>query len=358
MPRMAYCNASPFLLGAALLASLGTGCHAPYPAFEPPSVPHELDKVSLPPYAIEAPDVLLIDAIRLVPRPPYRVEPLDSLAIRVTGTLPDQPIQGVYSVDPDGTVNLGFGYGSVSVVGLTVEQARVVIEKHLRSSLKPPYEVTVLVAESRALQQIRGPHLVRPDGTVSLGVYGSVYVDNMTIAQARAAIEAHLAQFLVNPEISLDISGFNSKVFYIVADGAGVIGDQVTRLPMTGKLTVLDAIGLINGLPAQGSNRKIWVARPAPAGSCAELVMPVDWLGIVRRGETATNYQILPGDRIYIKAEPLVEADATLARVLAPIERVLGTTLLTNSVITSIQSISRGTGATGTGTAGVFTPTR
>src|SRR4051812_43590663 len=69
------------------------------------SVPHELSQFPLPPYVIEAPDVLIIDATRLVPRPPYRVAPLDVLGIQVTRTLPEAPIAGLYNVETDGTVN-------------------------------------------------------------------------------------------------------------------------------------------------------------------------------------------------------------------------------------------------------------
>ena len=29
--------------------------------------------------------------------------------------------------------------------------------------------------------------------------------------------------------------------------------------------------------------------------------LSVDWQAITQRGETATNYQILPGDRVYVK---------------------------------------------------------
>src|SRR5258708_7232119 len=45
------------------------------------SLPRELEKVSLPPYVIEPPDLLTIDALRLVPLPPYHVEPSDALFI-------------------------------------------------------------------------------------------------------------------------------------------------------------------------------------------------------------------------------------------------------------------------------------
>jgi polysaccharide export outer membrane protein len=237
-------------------------------------------------------------------------------------------------------VNLGFNYGSVRVYGMTVEQARVVIERELRRSLNPGFQLSVVLAESRAMQLIRGPHLVQTDGTVNLGLYGSVYVDNLTIAQAKAAIEIHLGQFLVNPEIALTVSGYNSKVFYVVTDGAGLTGEQITRLPVTGKTTVLDALGQVNGLPFQAHKGRVCLIRPAPAGSCEQLVLPVDYKGIVYCGDTTTNYQILPGDRLYVGPAPLLKADAYLARVLAPIDRFLGTTLLTEGSISSLQGIA------------------
>jgi polysaccharide export outer membrane protein len=316
----------------------------------PPDVPRELAKVSLPPYVIESPDILTINALRLVPKPPYRIEPLDSLGINVTGTIPEQPIQGVYPVEPTGKVNLGFTYGSVFVQGMTIEEAKVAIETHLKKALKPPFQASVVLSDTRAMLLIRGQHLVQTDGTVNLGLYGSVYVDNMTIPQAKEAIEHHLSQFLVNPEIALTVTGYNSKVFYLVTDGGGVAGEQITRLPMTGKTTVLDALGQVGGLPVHSAKCLMWLVRPAPAGTCDPLVLKVDYKGIVRHGETETNYQVLPGDRLYVKAAPLLTLDAYENRILNPFDRLLGSVLLVNGVISSFQSIVTFHSATNTGT--------
>ena len=286
-------------------------------------VPHECRQVSLPTYIIEAPDVLLIDAVRLVPLPPYKVAPLDVLGINVTNPLPDAPLAGVYTVDPDGTVNLGFSYGSVRLEGMTLEEAKKAIEQQLKLKLKPPYEATVLLSTGQQVQLIRGPHLVRTDGTIGLGLYGSVHVDNLSIAEAKLAIEQHLAQFFRDPEISVDVAGFNSKVYYVITDGAGS-GEQVVRLPMTGKTTVLDALSQVNGLSPVTSKLCITLVRPDETGKCAGKVLPVDWNGIVRRGDTCTNYQVFPGDRIYLDGAPLIKADTYLARLIATLERIVG----------------------------------
>src|SRR5206468_3197923 len=119
-------------------------------------------------------------------------------------------------------------------------------------------EVSVGLAQSRAVQQIRGEHLVRPDGTIGLGVYGNVRVVGLTLSQAKETIEAHLSQFLQRPEVSVDVSGFNSSVYYVITDRPGQ-GELVVRLPVTGNETVLDAMAQIYGLPATASKKRIWL---------------------------------------------------------------------------------------------------
>ena len=197
---------------------------------------------------------------------------------------------------------------------------------------------------SRArLQQIRGQHLVNPDGSVRLGLYGSVKIAGMTVIQARVAIESHLSRYLQDPEISLDVAAYNSKTFYVIFDGAG-FGQQIVRLPVTGNDTVLDAIAQAGGLTAVSSKHKIHVARPAPADAPCDQVLPVDWVAITTRGRTATNYQLMPGDRVYVKAETILSTDTYLGRFIAPVERVFGILLLGSTTVQSLQGSSGGTG--------------
>ncbi|MCI0461937.1 MAG: polysaccharide biosynthesis/export family protein [Gemmataceae bacterium] len=346
------------LLALWVLAGLCAPCagcrHMRHKAQDQFPAANEFTRVSHPPYVVQPPDILLIDAVNLVPKPPYRIEPLDVLAIQVVDPvtkaplLPKEPIAGFYNVTPEGTVDLGFNWKSVSLAGLTLEQARSAIEKHLSARVKGPFDTTVELAQSKAMQQIRGEHLVRPDGTVGLGTYGSVYVDGMTIAEARAAIEAHLANFLLNPQVSLDVAGYNSQVYYVIADLAGS-GQQVYRLPVTGKETVLDAIALVSGLPPVSSKHHIWLARPTPAEAHGEIKLDVDWNGITQRGRTATNYQILPGDRVYVQGAPLVAADTYLGRIISPLERILGVGLLGRITTRAFESQNNGNSGIGGG---------
>jgi polysaccharide export outer membrane protein len=284
---------------------------------------------------IEPPDILLIDAVSIVPRPPFKIQPGDSLLVQLADVLPGEPVSGVFSVEPEGTINLGPSYGSYQVAGLTLAQARVALERQLRQTYKDA-RATLSLSQSRAVQQIRGEHLVRPDGTVGLGVYGSVPVRGLTLDMAKAAIEAHLGQFLLNPQVSVDVLGYNSKVYYVITDGGGY-GEQVYRIPVTGNETVLDALGQIYGLPVVASKHRIWIARPTEGCAGGEQVLTVDWIALTRCGRADTNYQILPGDRIYVQAQPIITVDTYLARLLAPVERLFGVVLLGSETINSVK---------------------
>ena len=290
----------------------------------PCQLPHELCKAILPAYMIEPPDVLSIDAIHVVPRPPYHLRALDALALQVLGTPPDMPVPNIVPVEPGGMVRLGPQYGAVRVSDMTVEEAEKAIREHLKQFVKDPV-VTASLAEMATKQQIAGEHMVGPDGTVTLGSYGSVRVVGMTLDEAKAAIEQHLSKTLDNPEISLSVFAYNSKVYYIVTQGAGQ-GDAVYRFSSTGNETVLDAISQINGLNFNCSKR-IWIARPTDEpGKCQ--ILPVDWDSITSKACVATNYQVLPGDRVFVAEDKMVAFDTGLGKLTAPLERIMGFSML------------------------------
>jgi polysaccharide export outer membrane protein len=239
-----------------------------------PAVPREFEKQSLPPYVVEPPDILLINASNAI-------------------TLPTQPLIGQHLVRPDGTINLGI-YGSVYVAGLTLDQIQDAVASVLKAR-----------------------HARRK------GEDGRPAEKEMTLEEIKL-------------ELQVDVIAYNSKVYYIITDGGGY-GEQVYRISATGNETVLDALSQINGLPAVASKKRVWVARATPDHS-PPMILPVDWCGIVKNGSAATNYQIFPGDRVYVNSDALIRTDSALGKFLAPVERVLGTVLLGSSTVNSIRN--------------------
>jgi polysaccharide export outer membrane protein len=295
----------------------------------------------LPEYVIEPPDILAIEGIHIVPKSPYILRTLDVLTIQVAGTLPEAPIGGPYAIEPGGVVNLGVPYGTVKVAGMTVRQAEEAIRQHLARYLQEP-DVSLALAQLAASQNIVGEFLVGPDGTITLGSYGQVSVVGKTLFQVKQSIEAHLSQYLENPEVSVNVFAYNSKVYYIVLQGAG-LGDGVYRFPVTGNETVLDAIAQIQGLE-QVSSKKIWIARPTRDTQRVQ-ILPVDWFAVTEQGTPHTNYQILPGDRVFIAEDKLVAFDTQIAKLTAPLERIMGFVLLGTGTATRLSGpVLRGGG--------------
>jgi hypothetical protein len=148
-------------------------------------------------------------------------------------------------------------------------------------------------------------------------------------------IEAQLDKFLDAPLVSVDVYSYNSKVYYVITEGAGQ-GDNVAKFPVTGNETVLDAIAQINGL-SKLSSKEIWIARPAPSGIGCDQVLPVDIDAIMRGGATATNYQLLPGDRLFIAQDPWIAFNNIIEKVTAPFEQIMGSTLLGAQTVYTFQ---------------------
>ncbi len=207
-------------------------------------------------------------------------------------------------------------------------------------------------------QAVNFQALVKPDGTITLGIYGDVYVGGMTLDQARYAVSQKLMERVKNfdyRKLNVDVLQFNSKFYYVITDLAGN-GVNMERLPVTGNETVLDALTQIQlrGISPVSDKCHIYVARRVPGPGSKSQMMHVDWKGTAKYGGTATNFQVFPGDRIYICADAWRLTNTWVDKVIAPIERIMGFTLLTTQTIHAIQNKTGGSGS-GSG-SGVLTP--
>ena len=235
----------------------------------------------------------------------------------------------------------------------------------------PPYRIEppdLLLIEflrtENVPQLLRGQFLVGPDGSVNLGIYGSVLVGGLTIREARDAVAQVLSERIkptkekdkagketgkeipLVDEVNVDVLAYNSKVYYVITDGGGY-GAAVYRLPVNGSDTVLDALAQVGGLPPVASKKKIWVARANLGHPGANQILPVDWKAVALHGETRTNYQLAPGDRVYVASDALIRTDSALGKFLNPVNRVFGSLLLGGQTVNILRGTNTGFGNTG-----------
>ncbi len=197
---------------------------------------------------------------------PFRIQPFHVLKIKVSGVIPTEPIDGLYLVEPEGTVHLGPSCGRVRLGSLTLDEANGALEQLLRMSYadphvsvtlagwvtkwqgdatrKAPYRIKPLhLLKIRAMEvipaePIDGVHVVQPDGKVDLGPsYGKVAVQGMTLDQATAAVQQHLRTRFKDPKVAVTMAGWE-KDWHNLADEAAPPGDQKPALPARARETL------------------------------------------------------------------------------------------------------------------------
>jgi polysaccharide biosynthesis/export protein len=223
--------------------------------------------------------------------------------------------------------------------------------------VEPPDILMVEVLEALPGRPISGERLVRPDGTITLGFYGDVYVAGLTLPEVKEKIVIHMRKF-VNDEVLglvehdeqgqafpvapgesdrvyVDVAGYNSKHYYVQGD-VGLPG----RYPITGNETVLDALNFAGGLLPTAAPQNIRLVRPAPPGASCEQLLPVNYAAIINGGDSTTNYQIMPGDRLVVFRDPIVRTTVFLNRLAEPFSLVVNQMLSYGFMVRTIKSIN------------------
>jgi polysaccharide export outer membrane protein len=289
---------------ALLALSAACGCQTvrtPEEKIANGNIPREFQKVSMPDYILEPPDMLLVEVLE---------------------ALPGRPISGERLIRPDGKISLGF-YGDVYVAGLTLPEAKEKIVLHLRKWLTDDL----------------------------LGLF------DVDPATSKPKVDAKTGQpVLIEPKDSdrvfVDVTAYNSKNYYVLGDVL-ITG----KVPITGNETVLDAINYAGGLMPTAAPQNIRLVRPAPPGACCEQVLPVNLAAITSGGDPTTNYQLMPGDRIIVYRDPIVRFTVFLDRLAAPFQTVIGSMLQTAFTIRAVKfsTLPATTGVAGGATRGPIT---
>jgi polysaccharide export outer membrane protein len=221
------------------------------------NAPRELAMTVQRPHRIEAGDVMLI-------------EPNDfNSVIRLPG---DQTVLA------DGTIELGT-YGTLSVAGLTVPDVQC--------------DVQALISAKEATRQNRSPRTggimqasARPGGVPDYG---------------HGAFNGSGPSTTPDNSVSVRLVRQESTVFYVLGEV-----NAPGSYPLVGNETVLDAIIAAGGVTTLANEHKIILSRPAEPGQ-APTILPICYQSIVQLGDTSANYQIYPGDRIYVPSLSLME---------------------------------------------------
>ncbi|WP_293332777.1 polysaccharide biosynthesis/export family protein [Microcoleus sp. CAWBG58] len=152
-----------------------------------------------------------------------------------------------------------------------------------------------------------GQHQVQADGSLSLPLIGSLSVAGMTLQQASNAVKERYGKYLKRPWITLKllaarplqiaIAGeINRPGAYTISSAAGPGGtsEQIgTQMP-----TISRALRLAGGITQSADVRQIKIRRPQR--NAAEQIISVDLWELLQNGDLRADMTLRDGDTIFI----------------------------------------------------------
>ena len=190
---------------------------------------------------------------------------------------------------------------SANPLPLPRELAKVVLPDY---RVEPGDVLLVEPVDFEASLRLPGDQTVQPDGVINLGRYGQVPVVGKTIPEIRDAVQRIINEYEdgdEKAEITVRLTEPQSKVYYVLGEV-----NSPGAYPVIGRETVLDAIVMAGDLTGRANRHKVILSRPGGPNKC-RVVLPICYRHIVQLGDTSTNYQIQPGDRIFVASLSIFE---------------------------------------------------
>lgn len=150
---------------------------------------------------------------------------------------------------------------------------------------------------------LSGKFTVEADGTFTFPHLGPVKAAGLTVRDLQASLHKRLSETLFrNPQVTVGVENYRSKRIFMM----GEVGAQ-GRQPLTGSMTLIEALATAGGTTASASGDAI-IVRPRSGVPDAPLmpgqdetaeVLRVDLLKL-RAGDLTQNLQLQDGDTVYI----------------------------------------------------------
>lgn len=157
------------------------------------------------------------------------------------------------------------------------------------------------------------------DGTLDLAEFGRLVVAGMTVEDAEQLIQNTIHNQVQKrqgegldagsdkagnqePDLRVNVRLLEPIHHYYVLGEVNSPGSY----SLEGHETVLDGILRAGGLTGAASPCKVLLARPTTPSSC-RVTLPICYREITQLGDTETNYQLMPGDRIFVSSRSFCE---------------------------------------------------
>ncbi|MGB1698742.1 MAG: polysaccharide biosynthesis/export family protein [Nannocystaceae bacterium] len=130
--------------------------------------------------------------------------------------------------------------------------------------------------------------VIQKDGFIYMPVLGKVQAAGMNLVDFRAHLLEVAANYLVDPQLSVDILRFESQKFFVL----GEVG-RPGAFPVDGDTSLLEGLGLAEGVKETGNLEAAYFVRDGE-------IMPINLADLLLRGDISRNVLMRRGDVVFV----------------------------------------------------------
>jgi len=166
--------------------------------------------------------------------------------------------------------------------------------------------------------EVSGQFTINMEGKVQYEFVGDVPLAGYTKEQATEVIAKALSKYIIDPQVTTKIIGYNSKIVYVV----GEVGRPGKIFMRGDTISVREAL-LEAGLPLLSANTaKAAMFTPSDNGKVERRTVNVD--DLLYKGDLRQNFVMRPGDTLYLPATFWAKAMRVITPVTTPVGQAAG----------------------------------
>ncbi len=163
--------------------------------------------------------------------------------------------------------------------------------------------------------EISGKYSINKEGKIQFEFVGDILLSGMTKDQAKVVIAKRLEKYIINPDVTVVIAEYNSKLVYVV----GEVGAPGKIFMRGDTITVRDALLAANLPQLTASTDSATLFTPSDNGKV--VIKKVNVYALLYKGDLRQNYVMKPGDTLYLPATLWAKVARFLNPVTQPISQ-------------------------------------
>lgn len=163
--------------------------------------------------------------------------------------------------------------------------------------------------------ELSGELVVNPAGNIPFLLIGDVMAEGLTEEELETVLTENLSRYIIEPNVSVTIIGYNSKKVYILGEV-----NRPGEYPIGGSVISLREAILKAGLPTTSAAlRRVQIITPQPT---KPIIKIVNLSKILHKGELKEDINLHAGDIVYIPSNIPTKIGNILDKISAPITKI------------------------------------